>query len=121
MPVPVFTDLFNTALDDLAAFLGTVTGLQVVTDPRNLVPPCVMLGAPSFIAFNANIVKMTFPLQVISLGPSNLDAMRSLLNVASKVLAKNVAITAGRPTTLEIGGVMLPAYELTAEMQAQTA
>jgi hypothetical protein len=47
--------------------------------------------------------------------------MRSLLNTASKVLTKNVAITAGRPTTLEIGGVMLPAYELTAEMQAQTA
>jgi hypothetical protein len=80
-----------------------------------------MLGAPSFTAFNYNIVKMTFPLQIISLGPSNLDAMRSLLNTASKVLTKNVAITAGRPTTLEIGGVMLPAYELTAEMQAQTA
>jgi hypothetical protein len=47
--------------------------------------------------------------------------MRSLLNTASKVLGKNVAITAGRPTTLEIGGVMLPAYELTAELQAQTA
>jgi hypothetical protein len=37
------------------------------------------------------------------------------------VLGKNVAITAGRPTTLEIGGVMLPVYELTAELQAQTA
>ena len=121
MPVAAFTDLFKEALDELSAFLGTVTGLQVVTDPRNLVPPCVMLGAPSFTAFNYNIVKMTFPLQIISLGPSNLDAMRSLLNTASKVLTKNVAITAGRPTTLEIGGVMLPAYELTAEMQAQTA
>jgi hypothetical protein len=80
-----------------------------------------MLGAPSFTAFNYNIVRMTFPLQIISLGPSNLDAMRSLLNTASKVLTKNVAITAGRPTTLEIGGVMLPAYELTAELQAQTS
>ena len=121
MPVAAFTDLFNEALDDLATFLGTVTGLQVVNDPRNLAPPCVMIGAPSFTAFNYNIVKMTFPLQIISAGPSNLDAMRSLLNTASKVLTKNVAITAGRPTTLEIGGVMLPAYELTAEMQAQTA
>ena len=46
MPV-AYTDLFNECLDDLAATLNTVTGLQVVTDPRNLVPPCVMIGAPT--------------------------------------------------------------------------
>jgi hypothetical protein len=120
MPV-AYTDLFNEALDDLAATLASVTGLQVVTDPRNLVPPCVMVGAPSFEVFNYNIVKMEYPLQIITLGPSNLDAMRSLLNLSALVLAKNVAVTAGRPTTLEIGGVMLPAYELTVAMQAQTA
>jgi hypothetical protein len=32
-----------------------------------------------------------------------------------------VAVTDGRPTTLDIGGVMLPAYELTVNLQAQTA
>jgi hypothetical protein len=120
MPVAAFTDLFNKALDDLAATLATVTGLQVVTDPRNLKPPCVMLGAPSFTAFNFNVVRMTYPLQIITLGPSNLDAMRSLLNLSALVLAKNVAVTEGRPTTLEIGGVLLPAYELTVEMEART-
>jgi hypothetical protein len=120
MPV-AYTDLFNETLDDLATFLGTVTGLQVVTDPRNLVPPCAMIGAPSFTAFNYNIVKMTYPIQIVTLGPGNLDAMRSLLHTAAQVLGKNVAITAGRPLTLDIGGVTVPAYELTAEMQAQTA
>jgi hypothetical protein len=120
MPV-AYTDLFNEALDDLASTLGTITGLQVVTDPRNLVPPCVFLGAPSFTAWNYNIVKMTFPVQIISLGPANLDAMRNLLNLSALVLAKNVAVTDGRPTTLDIGGVMLPAYELTVNLQAQTA
>jgi hypothetical protein len=119
MPV-AYTDLFNEALDDLAATLATVTGLQVVTDPRNLVPPCVMLGAPSFEAFNYNAVRMTYPLQIVTLGPSNLDAMRSLLNLSALILSKNVAVTNGRPTTLEIGGVMLPAYELTVEMRVST-
>jgi hypothetical protein len=33
-----YTDLFNTALDDLANFLGTVLDLVVVTDPRNVAP-----------------------------------------------------------------------------------
>ena len=119
MPV-AYTDLFNEALDDLAATLTTVTGLQVVTDPRNLVPPCVLLGAPSFTAFTFNAVRMTYPLQIVTLGPSNLDAMRSLLNLSALILSKNVAVTDGRPTTLEIGGVMLPAYELTVEMRAST-
>jgi len=119
MPV-AYTDLFNECLDDLSSTLSTVTGLQVVTDPRNLVPPCVFIGAPSFTAFTYNVVRMQYPCQIITLGPSNLDAMRSLLNMCALVLAKNVAVTEGRPTTLEIGGVMLPAYELTVAMEAST-
>ena len=51
MPV-AFTDLFNEALDDLTATLTAVSGLQVVNDLRNLVPPCVFIDAPSFDAWN---------------------------------------------------------------------
>jgi hypothetical protein len=120
MPV-AYTDLFNEALDDLAATLTTITGLQVVTDPRNLVPPCAFIDAPSFVAFNRNIVKITFPVRLITLGPGNLDAQRSLMNMAALVLAKNVAVTAGRPTIAVIGGSELAAYDLTIEMQAQTS
>jgi hypothetical protein len=120
MPV-AFTDLFNEALDDLTATLTAVSGLQVVNDPRNLVPPCVFIDAPSFDAFNYNIVKLMFPVKIITLGPANLDAQRSLLNIMSKVLAANIAVTDGRPITTIIGGVEYPSYEVTANVQAQTA
>ena len=120
MPVN-YTDLFNEALDDLVATLTAVSGLQVVSDPRNLVPPCAFIDAPSFEALNYNIVKMTFPVRVITLGPNNLDAQRSLLNLASKVLGANVGLTDGRPTIAMIGGADYPAYDLTITMQAQTA
>ena len=120
MPV-AFTDLFNEALDDLAASLTTITGLQVVTDPRNLVPPCAFIDAPTFTVFSNNVVEMTFPIRIITLGPGNLDAQRSLLNIMSKVLAANVAVTDGRPTTTLIGGAEYPSYEVTANVQAQTA
>ena len=120
MPV-AFTDLFNKALDDLTATLVAVSGLQVVNDPRNLVPPCVFIDAPSFDAFNYNIVKLMFPVKIITLGPANLDAQRSLLNIMSKVLAANIAVTDGRPTTTLIGGAEYPSYEVTANVQAQTA
>ena len=120
MPV-AFTDLFNEALDDLTATLTAVSGLQVVSDPRNLVPPCVFIDAPSFDAWNYNIVKLMFPVKIITLGPANLDAQRSLLNIMSKVLAANIAVTDGRPTSTLIGGVEYPSYEVTANVQAQTA
>lgn len=123
MTVAAYTDLFNEAIDDLAATLNAVSGLTVVTDPRNILPGtnAALLGAPSFTAWNANIAKMTFPVQLISLGPSNLDALRSLLSTAAKLLNANVAVTDGRPISLEIGGVMYPAYELSISIQAQTA
>lgn len=116
-----FTDLFNTALTNLTATLTAVTGLQVVNDPRNLVPPCAFIDAPSFEAFNANIVKLLFPVRVITLGPGNLDAQRSLLNLASKVLGANIGVTDGRPTEALVGGVAYPAYDITITMQSQTS
>lgn len=122
MPV-AFTDLFNEALDDLAATLTSITGLQVVTDPRNLCAPCAFIDAPSFVVYGGggNIVQMTYTVRIITLGPGNLDAQRSLMNLASKVLGKNVAVTGGRPTIAVIGGAEMPAYDLTIEMQAQTS
>ena len=120
MAIANYNDLFNEAIDDLTSTLQTITGLQVVNDPRNIVPPCILIDAPSFDAWNYNIVKLTFPIKVMTLGPANLDAQRSLLNMCAQLLTKNVAVTGGRPTVLDIGGSILPAYDLTVAMQAQT-
>ena len=120
MPV-AFTDIFNSALDDLNASVTAITGLQCVNDPRNANPPCAFIDAPSFTGWNYNIVKMAFPVRLITLGPCNLDAQRSLLNMMSKLLAANLGITDGRPTIAIIGGAEYPAYDVTVNMQAQTA
>jgi len=120
MPLP-YTDLFNEAIDDLSATLKTITGLPVAIDPRQITTSCVFIDAPSFDAWNYNIVTLDFPVKVIGSGPGNLDAQRSLMNMAAKVLAKNVAVTDGRPTIAIIGGAEMAAYDLTIEMQAQTS
>ena len=120
MPV-AYTDICNSALDDLNASVTAITGLQCVNDPRNANPPCAFIDAPSFTGFNYNIVKMAFPVRLITLGPGNLDAQRSLLNMMSKLLAANLGITDGRPTIAIIGGAEYPAYDVTVNMQAQTA
>jgi hypothetical protein len=115
-----YTDLFNTALDDLTDFLQTTMGLQVVNDPRNIVPPCAMISACSFEAWNSQVVDMSFPVSIVTLGPANLDAMRSLLNLCSLVLGKNVAVTSGRPTSLEIGNAIYPCYELMIKLTSKS-
>ena len=100
MAAQAYTDLFNTAINNLATTLNAVSGLVCVTDPRNIQPPCILLDAMSFTAFNYNIVDMAIPVMVISLGPSNADAYRNCLNVAAMVLAAKVAVVSGNPSRL---------------------
>ena len=121
MTVAAYTDLFNEAIDDLSATLNAVTGLKVVTDPRNILPGtnAALLGAPSFTAWNYNIVKMTFPVTLISNGPGNLDALRQLLNLTSLLVAKNVAVMSAQPKVVTVGGQDFAGYELIIPLQAQ--
>jgi hypothetical protein len=121
VPVPVYTDLFNEGYDDLVAKLQTVPNLQVVNDPRNIVPPCVMVNIESIQGFNYNIAKLIFSLQFVTLGPGNLDAQKSLLNILSKVYSLNIGVISGRPMSIDIGGATYPAYELTAATEVQTS
>ena len=116
-----YTDLFNVGIDNLATSLGTITGMRVVTDPRNVNPPCVFIDAPSFIAFNANIAELDVPVRVITIGPATLDALRNVLKNCAKLLNKGVAVTEGRPISLSIGGQDLAAYDLTIKMKVQTS
>ena len=113
------TGLINDALDDLRATLATLTGIPIVRDPRNITPGCVLSGAPSFTAYTGAIVDMTVPCTVIGSGPGNQDALDQLLTIVASVLDKRVAVTEGRPTSVSIGGVEAPAYEVTVKMQAQ--
>jgi hypothetical protein len=115
----VYTDLFNEAIDDLITTLATITDLRVTTDPQKINPPCVFLDAPTFDSWSSAIVKMNFA--VISLGPGNLDAMRNILSITAKMLAKKVAVTAGRPGFITIGGQDFPCYDLDISLQAQAS
>jgi hypothetical protein len=47
--------------------------------------------------------------------------LRDILQIASKVLAKNVAVKSGQPSVTSIGGQDYPSYDLLISMQAQTA
>jgi len=115
------TGLLNAALAELAATLGTITGLPVARDPRNLTPGCVLISAPSGTAFNYNVADIDVPVLIISSGPGNQDALDQLLTILSQLLAKNIGLTIFRPTSVAIGGTDAPAYEVTVRMSAKTS
>ena len=114
-----YTDFLNEALDDLVTTLQTIPNLRVVNDPRNIAPPCAFVDAPSIESFNYNIVKMTFPVTLISNGPGNLDALRQLLDLTSSLVLKNVAVMSASPKVVTVGGAEYAGYELIIPMQAQ--
>jgi hypothetical protein len=121
MAVPVYTDLFNEGYDDLVTKLSTVVGVQINNDPRNITPPSVFVNIDSIDGYNYNVAKLNFTLQIITLGPGNLDAQKSLLNILAQIYALDIGVVSGRPTNLDIGGSVLPAYELTVSTVVQTA
>jgi hypothetical protein len=121
MAVPNYTDLFNEGYDDLVAKLSTVVGLQINNDPRNITPPSCFVNIDSIEGYNYNVAKLNFTLQIITLGPGNLDAQKSLLNILAQIYALNIGVVSGRPTNLDIGGSVLPAYELSVSTVVQTA
>jgi hypothetical protein len=117
-PAP-WPDLFNEGLDDLAATLATITGLRVVMNPKDINPPCVFINAPSVDAFNYNIARMEIPVDVITLGPASLDALRDVLAIVAKLMKKNVAMTDARPAVFEVGSQSYASYRVTIPMQVQ--
>jgi hypothetical protein len=118
-----YTDLLNTALDNLAATLQTMSPpIPIVTDPRNIQSACAFINAPSFTTplLRNKRIQLTFPIQLIVPSPFNLDAQRKLLNMTAQLLGANVAITEGRPSSIEIGGALYPCYELIVNMEASS-
>lgn len=112
-------DFLNDAFDDLVTILQGITGLRVVDDPRNIAPPCAFVDAPTIESFNYNIVKMNFPVTLISTGPGNLDALRQLLNLTGKLVIKNIAVMSASPKVITVGGQEFAGYELIIPLQAQ--
>jgi hypothetical protein len=118
-PPPPWPDLFNAGLDTLAATLATITGLRVVMNPKDINPPCVFINAPTIDAFNYNIARMEVPVDVITLGPASLDALRDVLAIVAQLMKKNVAMTDARPAIFEVGSQSYASYRVTIPMQVQ--
>ena len=116
-----YTDLFNEAIDDVAATLTAVVGLRVVTDATKIVPNCVFIDAPSWEtqAGNGKVIEMSFPIKVIGSGPAGLPVLRQILSICAKVQTSAIIVMSGDPGSVEIGGATYPAYNMTMSLKAE--
>ena len=116
-----YTDLFNEAIDDVAATLTAVVGLRVITDATKIVPNCVFIDAPSWEtqAGNGKVIEMSFPIKVIGSGPAGLPVLRQILGICALVQSSKIIVMSGQPGSVEIGGATYPAYNMTMSLKAQ--
>ena len=116
-----YTDLFNEAIDDVAATLTAVVGLRVITDVTKIVPNCVFIDAPSWEtqAGNGKVIEMSFPIKVIGSGPAGLPVLRQILSICALVQTSAIIIMSGQPGSVEIGGATYPAYNMTMSLKAE--
>ena len=116
-----YTDLFNEAIDDVAATLTAVTGLRVITDATKIVPNAVFIDAPSWTtqAGNGKVVEITFPIKIIGSGPAGLPVLRQILGIAAKVQTSAIIVMSGQPGSVEMGGATYPAYNLTMSLKSK--
>ena len=110
--------MFDDAYDTLVAKLGTIVNLRVVTDPGSLVPPCVLVEAPSFLMQSGEVAEMDFNVVLIGMGVGGTRTLEGLLGQAALIQQAKIGLTDGRPTTVNYAGTEYPAYQLTIKTRA---
>lgn len=94
-------------------------GYKVVTDARNLRPMTVLMNPPTWESFNAKLGDITFELSILAAPPANQDALDWLLTQCDAIMNSTLAVTQGRPGSINIGGQDLPCYDLTVRVSAR--
>jgi len=107
------------------AIAGLVTALEdadlpVVSDPRNLRPPAILVDAPSVRALSLSVLEITVPCVIVAPPPGNADAMNSLVAMMDTVFALPIECTnmVANPGVYSIAGQELPSYSLVITLQA---
>lgn len=107
------SNLFKTGYDQLVTKLGTITGLRVFDDPRNINVPCCLVEAPAIEMASNVVADMEFRVVIVGMGTGDNRTLDQLLDLADLVRAAQIGLTSARPTTVDYGGAAYPAYELT--------
>lgn len=109
----------SDSVQALADAIGNSTGIRTVTDPRQIVIPCILINPPT-LQFTTNCGAMAdVPVLLLAGGGWNLDAFAQLGEMINQVLAVpelNAPAGAEPATYRSAEGGDVPAYQLTYQM-----
>lgn len=107
--------LIADSLADFTQILVTA-GLPVVSDPRNLQPPAVLVDLPSIESQTGTVIRMTIPVVCVAPPPGNLDSLNRLLELMDDVYdafeTQSVYTLNAEPGLYQIGQMELPSYSI---------
>ena len=106
------TGTLHAAVNEVMAELAEL-GIPATADPRNARPGAVLVQLPTFNTYTYNVLDIRIGIQVCGPAVGAKDVSDVVMTVVDKIVNSPIAITEGRPTTVEVGGQSLPAYELT--------
>ena len=101
----------NALRDELAATVAAALGegVRVVTDPRAVNPPVVLVGVPVTTVADVRTATLLFPVHLITPGPGNDDAVRWQLGLLGPLLVGVRPIVDVRPGPYDTSERTLPA------------
>jgi len=106
----------STIADAIAELVTDLeaANLPVVSDPRNLRPPAILVDAPSIRALSLNVLELTVPVVIVAPPPGNADAMAALVAMMDTVFALPIECTnmVANPGVYSIAGQELPPYSV---------
>lgn len=90
--------------------------LQVIDDPRQARPYCVMIELPELNAFTSNVGDITITIKVLGIPPANKTAAEYLLTTVDAIMNSPIAVTDARPSSADYGGGQFPTYDITSRI-----
>jgi len=102
---------FNAVRDQVAAQVAAAVGegVRVTTDPRNITPPCVVVGVPVVTVDDVRTATVLVPVAIIGTGPGNDEAVRWQLARLGEIVPNVRPILDARPGPYDTGDRTLPA------------
>lgn len=112
----------STIADAIAGLVAELAAanLPVVSDPRNVRPPAVLVDAPSVRALSLAVLEITVPCVIVAPPPGNADAMTALVAMMDTMFSLPIECTemSATPGVYSIAGQELPSYSVLITFQA---
>lgn len=109
------TGFLQDTIDACAQAL-TDAGIPWAYDPGQARPKCVMIELPEFSVYARAVADVRIRLRICGAPPGNKANNDFILTTVEDILASDIIVDSGAPSTADYGSQQLPTYDLVARL-----